>query len=273
MLPIDRLTPADLDACLALATSRGWAAERRRWALLFAEGEVHGIRAPDGGLAGCVSLARYGGDLAAVGMMLVAERFERQGLGGRLMEHVLAAAGDATVFLYATRFGRPLYERLGFRAVGAATTCIGPFTGAASGATRLATEDDLDAILALDAVAFGADRAALLRGFFGFAEQLRVLGDGTVRGYGAAAPHAGVTTVGPLVAPDLDAARTLIADLAAHVDGPARLDIDQRHDALMAWAGERGMAPGDETVLMVQGDRDLPGDRARLVLPVMLALG
>ena len=41
----------------------------------------------------------------------------------------------------------------------------------------------------------------------------------------------------------------------------------------MAWAGERGVAPGDETVLMVQGDRDLPGDRARLVLPVMLALG
>jgi GNAT superfamily N-acetyltransferase len=272
MLPIDRLTPEDLDACLALAESRGWRPERRRWELLFAAGEVHGIRAPDGGLAGCVSLARYGSGLAAVGMMLVAERFERQGLGGRLMEHVLGAAGDATVFLYATPFGRPLYERLGFRAVGAATTCIGPFTGAASGGTRRATEADLDAILALDAAAFGADRAALLRGFFGFAE-LRVLGGGTVRGYAAAAPHAGVTTVGPLVAPDLDAARALIADLAADVDGHVRLDIDHGHDGLMAWVAERGVAPGDEVTLMVQGARDLPGERAQVFLPVMLALG
>ncbi len=272
MLPIDRLTPEDLDACLVLAESRGWRPERLRWELLFAVGELYGIRAPDGGLAGCVSLARYGTGLAAVGMMLVAERFERRGLGGRLMEHVLGAAGDATVFLYATRFGRPLYERLGFRVVGAATTCVGPFTGAAPGGTRRATEADLDAILALDAAAFGADRAALLRGFFGFAE-LRVLGDGTVRGYGAAAPHAGVTTVGPLVAPDPDAARALIADLAGNVDGQVRLDVDHRHDALMAWAAEHGVAPGDGVTLMVQGDRDLPGHRGRLFLPVMLALG
>jgi GNAT superfamily N-acetyltransferase len=272
MLTIERLTPEDIDACLALAESRGWRPERRRWALLFAVGEVHGIRAPDGGLAACVSLARYGTGLAAVGMMLVAERFERRGLGGRLMEHVLGAAGGATVFLYATRFGRPLYERLGFRVVGAATTCIGPFAGAAPGGTRRATEADLDAILALDAAAFGADRAALLRGFFDFAD-LRVLGDGTVRGYAAAAPHGGVTTVGPLVAPDVEVARTLIADLAAEVDGLARLDLDHRDDGLMAWAAERGVAPGDEVTLMVLGDRDLPGDRARLFLPLMLAVG
>lgn len=272
MVTIDRLMPEDLDACLALAESRGWRAERRRWALLFAAGEVYGIRAPDGGLAGCVSLARYGAGLAAVGMMLVAERFERRGLGGRLMEHVLGAAGDATVFLYATRFGRPLDERLGVRGGGAATTGKGPVARAAPGGCRRATAADLDAILALDAAAFGADRAALLRGFFDFAD-LRVLGDGTVRGYAAAAPHGGVTTVGPLVAPDVEAARTLIADLAAGVDGLARLDVDHRHDGLMAWAAERGVVPGDDVTLMVQGERDLPGDRARMFLPVMLAVG
>jgi GNAT superfamily N-acetyltransferase len=272
MRPIDRLTAERLDACLALAERRGWRAERRRWELLFAAGEVYGIEAGDGELAGCVSLARYGTGLAAVGMMLVAERFERRGLGRRLMEQVLAAAGDATVFLYATPFGRPLYERLGFRAVSAATTCIGPFTGAAAGATRRTTAADLDAILALDAAAFGADRAALLRAFFGFAH-VRVLGDGTVHGYGAAAPHGGVTTVGPLVAPDAAAARALIADLAGEVDGPTRLDVDHRHGELMAWAAAQGVAPGDVTTLMVHGDRALPGDRARVFLPVMLAVG
>jgi GNAT superfamily N-acetyltransferase len=274
MPPIDRLTAEDLDACLALATGRGWRPERRRWRLLFAAGEVYGVRAGPGELAGCVSLARYGTGLAAVGMMLVAERFGRQGLGRALMEHVLAEAGDATIFLYATPFGRPLYERLGFRTVGAATTCIGPFIGAAAGASRAATEADRAAIAALDVAAFGADRGPLLRGFFAFAEQLRVVErDGAVSGYGAAATRAGTTIVGPVVAPDLDAGRALIADLAAPVDGHVRLDIDNRDGGLLAWAAEHGVAPGDVVTLMVHGDRDLPGDRERLLLPLMLAVG
>ena len=62
-------------------------------------------------------LTRYGSDLAAIGMMLVADRHGRKGLGGRLLRHALAQAGDAVVYLTATAYGRPLYERLGFRAI------------------------------------------------------------------------------------------------------------------------------------------------------------
>ena len=51
-------------------------------------------------------------------MMLVAARYGRRGLGRALMEHLLRAAGDdATVTLFATDMGRPLYEKLGFEAV------------------------------------------------------------------------------------------------------------------------------------------------------------
>ena len=130
------------------------------------------------------------------------------------------------------------------------------------------------AIAALDGAAFGADRGALLRDYLAFAGDVRVLErDGAVCGYGATAPHGGATVVGPLVAPDAAAARDLIADLAARVDGHVRLDIDDRHDGLLAWAAEHGAAPGDVTAVMVHGDRELPGDRARLILPMMLALG
>jgi predicted N-acetyltransferase YhbS len=274
MQQIEQLEPADLDACLALAGSRGWRPERRRWRLLFASGAVYGVRAEDGGLAGCVSLVRYGGGLAAVGMMLVAERCERQGLGRRLMEHALGAAEDDTVFLYATPFGQPLYERLGFRVRGAATSCIGPFGGVAAGVTRIATPADRAAIAALDAAAFGADRGAFLGGYFAFADELRVLErDGVVCGFGAVAANAGNAVVGPVVAPDLDAGRALIADLAADVGGPVRLDIDHRHGALLAWAAEHGVAPGDQVTFMVRDGRELPGERERLILPVMLAVG
>jgi len=270
---ISRLAARDLDACLELAADRRWEPERRKWALLFEVGEVYGIRDPSGGLAGSVTLTRYGGDLAVVSMMLVASRFGGRGLGRRLMTHVLARAGDATVFLYATPMGRPLYEKLGFRAVSAVTTGIGRFTGRPSGGTRPAKAADRTAILALDAAATGADRSDLLTRYFRLAEQLRVIErDGAVRGFAAAAGTADRVVVGPLVAPDLDAARTLIADVASAIDAPVRLDLDERH-GLCDWARARGVAPANRTWVMVHGERALPGARERLVLPVMQALG
>jgi hypothetical protein len=190
------------------------------------------------------------------------------------MGHVLEQAGDTTVFLYATPMGRPLYEKVGFRAVGSVTTSVGRFTGPPSGGTRPAEPRDRDAILALDAVAVGVDRTDLLTRYFGLAEQLRVIErDGAVRGFAAAAANVENVVVGPLVAPDLDVARTLIADVASAIDAPVRLDLDQRHDGLLEWAAERGVTPANDTSLMVGGGRDLPGARERLILPVMQALG
>ena len=93
-VPVERLSAADQADCLALADDRGWPPEPDKWQLLFEVGEVFGIRDPAGGLAGAVALTRYGPDLAAIGMMLVAERHGRQGLGRALMTHLLSEAGD-----------------------------------------------------------------------------------------------------------------------------------------------------------------------------------
>ncbi len=270
-LPITRLDSSDLDACLELAADRGWQPERRKWALMFELGEVYGIRDPEGGLAGTVTLTRYGRQLAIVSMMLVAARHERRGFGRRLMGHVLGRAGNATVFLYATSFGRPLYERLGFRSVGGVTTGVGRFTGGPEGGSRHAEPGDGGAILALDAAAIGADRGRLLARYLQLAQQVRVVErDGELRGYAVAAPGGDNVVVGPVIANDLDSARTLIADVASATDAPVRLDLDER---LREWARERGVAPRDESALMVHGDHKLPGARRRLVLPMTLALG
>jgi GNAT superfamily N-acetyltransferase len=270
--PITRLAADDLPACLDLAADRGWTPDPRKWALLLDRCEVYGIRDPGGdGLAGSVMLARYGRRLAVVGLMLVATRHGRRGLGRRMMEYALERARGATVFLYATSYGRPLYERLGFRVVGAATTAIGRFTGAPDGASRHAVPGDGGAILALDAAAIGADRGHLLAAYLGLAEQVRVVErGGELRGYAVAAPAVDQLVVGPVVAHDVATARTLIADMAGTADGPVRLDVDHR---LRDWAHEHGLTPGDDAALMVHGDRDLPGARERVLTPMTLALG
>ena len=146
-------------------------------------------------------LTRWGADYASVGMMLVAARYARRGLGRALMEHLLRVAGDdATVTLFATDIGRPLYEKLGFTAVRRNVSFVGRFRvppssdsskkidnskksgaparpagsvssrltasaaslGGSSGSIRGAAEADLPAILALDRAAFGADRGQIL---------------------------------------------------------------------------------------------------------------
>ncbi|MDX3237872.1 GNAT family N-acetyltransferase [Streptomyces sp. ME03-5709C] len=281
---VRRLTPADLPACSALAVGRDWGAEEHKWRFLLTHGTGYGIDAPDGeGLAATTVLTRYAGGLAAVSMVLVAARYEGRGLGRRIMTHVLAEAGDDTVTLHATDRGRPLYEKLGFRAVGTVVTHYGRFAppvpadSADPGAARPrpCTETDLPALLALDAEVFGADRSPLLRDLPRFAERVVVAEeDGVLTGYASAWRNADTLVVGPVVAGDAAGARGLITALARDADTPVRLDLRAgAPGSLDGWAAEHGVAPAFPNTLMVLGDRDLPGDELRRHTPLMVALG
>ncbi len=332
--PIRRLTPDDRERCIALAVDRGWSPESAKWTLLLAASEVFGVDAPDGrGLAGSVTLTRWGPDLAAVGMMLVAARYGRRGLGRALMEHLLRAAGpDATVTLFATDMGRPLYEQLGFRPVRRNVSFVGrfrppgrlrapatrlrpavgrlrpaarpapaaarpapagltsladptspaaPSVAGQPGTVRLATEDDLPAILALDRAAFGADRGRILTRLPGFADHIAVCqggpGDGAeagrITGYAAAWRNGPVTTViGPLVAPDAETARQLVTDLAVRARMPVRLDLDPDRQELPGWLQARGLDPVGQTLVMAYGDAPPRGIPERLYTPISVAL-
>jgi GNAT superfamily N-acetyltransferase len=276
-LPIRRLTPADLPGCLTLALGRGWGAEDRKWALLLERGEGYGIEGPCGDLIATTILTRYGRQAAAVSMVLVAPGYARRGLGRRLVGHVLTEAGDATAFLCATRQGRPLYERLGFRPVGSVVTHVGTYgPGPAAGRdrSRPAGPAGLPALTRYDTAASGLDRGWLLARWLTFAEQVRVVErDGAVAGYGATWRNIDTTLVGPLVADDDAAAAALVADLAATVEGPLRLDLEASRTALSGWAARHGITPGKAETFMVHGPALPTAARGRLITPFMQALG
>ena len=276
--PVRHLGPDDLRYCVALSIDRGWAPERTKWALLLEETEAFGVDAPapDGGLAGCVVLARYGPDLASVGMMLVAARYGGRGLGRALMEHLLAAAGDATVTLFATDLGKPLYDRLGFRVMRRNVAFMGTFRPerpAPEGTSRPAAEADMAAILDIDKAAFGADRSRLLMRLPAFAEQLRVLEtDDGIAGYAAAWRNETATVIGPVVAPAAGAARQLIASLAGQAGGQIRLDLDPDRPGLPRWAFARGLQPVSRNAVMAYGAWNPRGAHDRLFAPISVAL-
>ncbi len=276
--PVRRLDPAELPDCLRLSADRKWPLEDRKWALLFEVGDVYGIDAPDGGLAGAVVATRYGKEVTAISMMLVAERFGRRGLGRRLMMHALEHSAAATASLTATDDGRPLYEQVGFRTIGHCIKYTGVFRPGASDAsggpvTRPATPADLPAVLALDAVAFGAPRTALLTRLQSFAADFRVVeGPSGLAGFGGCWRNVDNMVIGPVIAQDTGTALALIRDLTAGAGGECRLDLEDRRPELISWAEEHGFSRGSTTAVMVHGD-PLPGDRSRLFTPVMVALG
>ena len=270
---------ADLPACLALALDRDWGAEEHKWRLLFDVGEVFGMEDDAGELVAAAVLTRYPPGTVVISMVLVASRLERRGLGTLLMTHLLDHTGPGPVYLYATENGRPLYEKVGFATIDAMTTYVGRFDPS-HGATgtpvsRVARDEDLPAIVALDAKAFGADRSDLVSRLPTFCEQLRVLErNGSLTGYGGAWRNIDTVVIGPVIAADVADARTLIGELAAGANGaPMRLDIDHRNAELRTWTTAHSIPPAFDTSLMVHGGRELPGERRRLFLPVMQALG
>jgi GNAT superfamily N-acetyltransferase len=275
--PVRRLGIDDLPSCLHLSEDRSWPREEHKWRLLFEVGEVYGIDDPDGGLAGAVVSTRYGREIAAISMMLVARRHERRGLGGRLMAHALEQSGTASACLTATDYGRPLYERIGFRTIGQCSTYRGEIQPQAGDPQRPSSRQmvpaDLPAVLALDAEVFGAPRTALLTRLPSFSEQFRVIeAPKGIVGYGGAWRNVDSTVLGPVIAADTNTALALLGDLAAAAPGPVRLDLDHRRPELITWAEAHGLRYGFTTAVMVHGDPP-SGDPDRLFTPVMLALG
>ncbi|MFF4789351.1 GNAT family N-acetyltransferase [Streptomyces sp. NPDC001276] len=277
--PIRRLTLRDLTACADLSEDRGWPREEHKWSFLLTAGTAYGIDDPDGGLIAACVVSEYGPqgrpDLGAIGMVLVAERHARQGIGRRLMRHVVSTMGSTPLTLHATPLGRPLYEELGFKTTGRAEMVVGHFTPDESRppiATRAATAADLAGILRLDEKVFGIDRTPVITRLPAFADQLHVAEEhGRIIGYAAAWPNMDTHVVGPLIARDTETAKALIVSLAARTDRRLRTDIDVRHEELLAWVTERGLAPVMRNDVMMYGIAEPPGDWTRRFAPLTVA--
>ncbi|MFE0099223.1 GNAT family N-acetyltransferase [Streptomyces sp. NPDC059009] len=280
-LPIRRLTPQGVSACADLSENRGWPREDHKWSLLLSAGTGYGIDDPEGGLVAACVVTEYGlpeqPGLAAIGMVLVAERHARQGVGLRLMRHVIEEAGTTPLTLHATPYGQPLYEQLGFKTTGRAEMVRGRFTPGGQEPqvpTRPATAEDLPAILRLDTEVFGLDRTHMLTRLPAFSDLFRVAElDGEIVGYASAWPNMETHVVGPLIARDTETAKSLIASLGTRSDRPLRTDIDVRHEELLAWVKERGLAPVSFNAVMTCGISGLPGDWTRRFAPLTVAAG
>ncbi|GLY53709.1 acetyltransferase [Lentzea sp. NBRC 102530] len=266
MVELRRLTGDDLVACSDLAESRSWPREESKWEFLLAHGEGWGLF-DDDGLVGTTIVTRYP-ELASISMVLVAERAARQGHARRLVSHVLdTGVPDTGVStLFATKMGRPLYEQLGFHAVGFTDIHAGKFTGRAADVSHIATADDLDDIVALDTKVTGITRPYLW-------ESLLRMGTIRISDHGVTGSwqvREARMLIGPVIADTPADACALIADCAA---GNPSVRVDVHDPEVIAFVRKHGLESWGEATWMVRGADTLPGDRARYRAPLLQALG
>lgn len=253
------LTEADLPRAAALSALVGWNQLARDWSLFLREGEARAL--DDGGeaLAATAAVIRYGPDLAWISMVLVRPDMRRRGHATALMRWAVAAlAGTRCAALDATPAGREVYRQLGFRDLWGFARWSLPGALPPGEGVRPMRDEDWPAVLALDAAAFGAPRAALLRDFA--ARQpgaALVTRDGT--GFVLARDGVRGPQIGPVVARDDADACALVAAARAALAGAPVLDLRDARPGVADWLARHGAAMQRPFTRMALG-ADTPGD-------------
>ncbi|KPF90675.1 hypothetical protein IP81_14630 [Novosphingobium sp. AAP83] len=258
------LTSAHLEQALALSQVINWPYRAEDWKFALDLGHGFGVEAGDK-LVGTALWWPYGKDFASAGMIIVSTDAQRQGIGGRLMAAMLAAAAGRRMILNSTQEGRPLYTRLGFEPYGVMSQhqAVLAKVPAIDRTVRVrpVCPDDAHALHNLDQRASGMDRKNLLNALFGVADTVVVERDGDVTGYGCVRRWGRGVVIGPVIARDQADARAIIATLAsAYEGGFVRIDVTGE-SGLSPWLAEIGLPQTDQVISMSLGKppEPLPG--------------
>ena len=241
---LDTLTAADIHTCWQLSQALRWPHREADWQQFISWAKAHGaalaVRA-DGQLIGCGLAWQWGDEQGSIGMVIVDNAWQRRGIGKRLFKGLLQALEGRDVMLQATAQGRPLYESLGFTAIGHARQFhghwqppveAGPTSSLATDElTRLLQPQDLPALLAYDQRERGLTRPALLQALLAQMdadERCAVSMDahGRLCGYGILRRFGRGWVVGPLLADGADRAVALVRLLTQERTGDfVRIDL------------------------------------------------
>ena len=111
-----------------------------------------------------IMMTPYGDDAATINMVIVDASMRGRGLGRKMMEEALAKAGTRTCYLVATQEGLPLYQSLGFVTTGEIVQHQGEARHVDAPDNVFWSESgDHACLVALDHVAYGHERSALMR--------------------------------------------------------------------------------------------------------------
>jgi GNAT superfamily N-acetyltransferase len=257
-------TLRDADALAELSSSVGWRDTASDWRVVLSVGHVVGVR--EGNVPIAVAARFAFGRVWSLGKVIVHPDHQGRGLARAIIEYLLAEARtpDTHVTLVATRMGEPVYRRLGFRPIGTIHKLIGPATSAPITGHEPLTDVHMKHVLALDQTVFGGDRSALVS--TRVREALRGVVCNTqdgLAGYATAVQQGGAEVLGPVIAPNADAAMRMVRALLTRESRTRRMDVPSTHERFVERLVQLGFRIVDVAPVMTLHGAEDPGDLER----------
>ncbi len=276
------ITEGDIPKLHELSVGVGWMHRREDWEMALSIGQ--GIFAVDE-IGRAVASAMYfpmGEDLATVGMVITAPRFQEHGTGSWMMEQILATIGERDLALNATHVAYRLYYSLGFRPEAtvfqhhgfAAPKPPTPPALPAGTVVRAMGPEDTPTIRALDATAFDGAREDVLMSLLAASDGTILERDGVAIGYAFCRPFGRGHVIGPVIASSEEEAIALIAPhIAARPGQFLRMDTREEKGVLRDYLTASGMRMQATATTMLRGKRSLKQNGLRVFGLATQALG
>ena len=246
-----RLGAQHVTGCALLSAEAHWNQTAGDWRTMLALGEGFGLVDRRGAIvATSLSLPFPSGGFGWISMVLVTGSCRRQGHATRLMQSSMRAlaAKNLTAILDATPAGREVYRLLGFKDTWGIDRmqCLSApaLAPAPQAAVRPMTDGDWDAVCALDAAAFAANRSELIAALRARLPAAALVSEraGRVTGFLLGRDGRIANQLGPCVAGDEATAIALLAAALKTVPAPVFLDMPTQHAALAAWLAAAGFS-------------------------------
>jgi len=230
------MTAADLPACHRLSLALKWPHRLDDWQFLLNLGHGFVIESREGTQApvivGSAICCHFGLHHTAIGMVIVQPGLQKHGLGNRLMQQLQEHTNGRVQIVNATAAGQPLFQKLEFTAI----DTLHQYQGSSvpplliplppGQRVRPLGQSDGVRIAALDQQATGMDRSQVLAAILDIAEGVAIDDDGEMLGFALVRRFGHGRVIGPVVAPDVQRAKALIAHwINTYSDSFIRIDV------------------------------------------------
>ena len=233
------MTRADIPYCMELKRAANWNQLEQDWEMLLDVGEYQMVAEYQGVPVGSVTSINYSGRFSWIGMILVDPSQRRSGIGTELLKSAIdSTRGNGTIRLDATPKGKILYDSLGFRVEYSLSrhqliSLNHEFPSPELICHRV-TEEDIDFIADFDQDIFGANRKTILNHLFNMSPSYAWIlqHEGQVVGYCLGRPGSNFEQIGPVVANDELAARSLLINALGECKNKSVIidSLDDQHE-------------------------------------------
>jgi GNAT acetyltransferase-like protein/acetyltransferase (GNAT) family protein len=262
------MQPSDIVDAMKLSDAEGWNQTPKDWKLLI-EGPQNICLVAECGkkIIGTTTAINYSNQIAWIGMVLVAKEHRRQGVSKSLLKNILKELVDSkSIKLDATPEGQRVYKQFDFneeyliaRMVNGSINELPPDEEVWPEPIKL---NDLEEIVALDELVFGANRTQLIESMIkAYPDKAWLLRrNNSIVGFALGRKGNRYHQLGPVFASNINNVKILITKaLKELTHQPVVMDVLCDKEDLITWLNYLGFASQRQFVRMYQTQNPFPG--------------